>query len=67
VWYEHRGDDGCIPSSSEVLSCAPSGLVHFALTHGLRRGLYSCAAARLNRPHDSCVFRREWIPRFLVP
>src|ERR1019366_2263685 len=31
-------------------SFAPSGLVHLQLaTHGLRRGLHSCAATRLSR------------------
>src|SRR5450755_3538268 len=29
-------------------SYAPMGLAHFYFTHGLRRGLYSCAAPRLD-------------------
>src|SRR5579862_2339185 len=39
-----RSLGGCIVA----ISFAPSGLIHFpACTHGLRRGLYSCAASRL--------------------
>ncbi len=46
-----------LKSARQKFSFAPSGLAHFPrFTHGLRRGLHSCAAARLKR---ATVFHRE--------
>jgi hypothetical protein len=41
------------------------GILRIPLAYSV--GFILAPAARLNRPHDSCSFRREWITRFLLP